>query len=431
MGETWRPDITVRSCDTPAERETFFQLAAETFVRNVPNPAAAADWRRLIEDGPDFHPGHIRGAFRDGQYLGGYLIDERQLCVGSARLRTGCIGGVVTHPAYRRQGVGTALMHDALAYAHARHHALLILNGAPAFYDPFGFIDIFDPVRQSIVREHITALPASPLITIRSATVADAPAILGLYRQHYGPYAGSFDRTVATQAHILRSALSVTPGLYRLPEGAIYEGPVVAVDTHGELGGYLIPSWGATGPFGVEAAASTWPAALALLQQHARWLETLAQPPNEVHWPLPSDLTTLYILAEHLAVQSQSYQRPHAGWMARPIDMPALMAGLLPLWRERWRTATSAWSGQINLSIEGQRWGLDLQVDRVDLHAAPSLRALEVQLSAHGLVQLIFGFRPVAWISRQPHNHVPDALIPVLHTLFAPCAAWIAPSDGC
>jgi GNAT superfamily N-acetyltransferase len=86
----------------------------------------------------------LREAFLGEIYVGGYILLERWLCVGSARLRTGCISGVVTHPDYRHQGIATALMLDAINYAHSQQYAFLFLQSLPNFYYQFSYIDVLE-----------------------------------------------------------------------------------------------------------------------------------------------------------------------------------------------------------------------------------------------------------------------------------------------
>lgn len=103
----------------------------------------------------------MHSAYRDGKQLGGYRIYERVLRVGSARLVTGCIGGVYTRPEVRNQGVATALMHDAIAYVQAHEYPLLLLNGIPKFYHRYGFCDVYDLSTQELDRQTVLALPES------------------------------------------------------------------------------------------------------------------------------------------------------------------------------------------------------------------------------------------------------------------------------
>jgi predicted N-acetyltransferase YhbS len=422
--------MTIRPPETPAEIAAFFQLAAQTFVRDAAAACAAVDWRRFVEGAPDHHPGHIRGAFRDNTYVGGYLIEERRLRVGSARLRVGCIGAVVTHPDYRRQGIGSALMQDALAYARARDYALLLLNGAAHFYDPFGYIDVFDATTHALGRAQILAQPSGPY-RVRSAAIDDAPAMLALYQRHYGPYTGSFERTLEQQEHHLRYAHSLQPQAYHTREGLSYTVPVLALDPLDRPRGYLTFPWGPLCAFGCEVAADDWSAALALLQYHARLLDTLPDPPDDLQWPLPPDCSTFYHLSDHLPVRSQAYHRPHAGWMARPIDVLAAVRSLLGLWQDRWQRCAAGWSGILAFTVGDASVVLQVEPAGIRLLERPASPARTISLSPQVFVQLLFGYRPASWTAGQPGQRVPRDLVPLLTTLFPPSRAWIAPTDGC
>lgn len=79
--------------------------------------------------------------------------------MGAARLATGCIGGVYTRAEARMQGVATALMNDAIAYALTHEYPLLLLNGIPKFYDRYGFCDVYDLSMQELDRQAILSLP--------------------------------------------------------------------------------------------------------------------------------------------------------------------------------------------------------------------------------------------------------------------------------
>src|SRR5438477_2960087 len=193
--------IIVRSLASPAEQEMHFQLANQAFSEN-PSPTDARFWQQFTTSRPEYCPEQLRGAFRDGEQLGSYILYERKLRMGAAQLTTGCIGSVVTYPMHRYRGVATALMDDAINYALSHHHALLLLDGIPKFYHRFGYSDVFDQSSQDIDRAAILAQPPSTH-TVRPATLADVGSVLALYDRHYGPYTGSFTRTAEQQAHRL------------------------------------------------------------------------------------------------------------------------------------------------------------------------------------------------------------------------------------
>ena len=101
------------------------------------------------------------GAFLGTTYLGGYGIPEFTVHMGPARLRIPGIGGVVTHPAYRHQGIARTLMRDAITYATRRQFALLLLDGIPNFYAQFGYVTVLDDLTHAIACVALCVIPIS------------------------------------------------------------------------------------------------------------------------------------------------------------------------------------------------------------------------------------------------------------------------------
>ncbi|MGH2614569.1 MAG: GNAT family N-acetyltransferase [Thermomicrobiales bacterium] len=424
------PEVVVRPPATDGEIAAFFQLASTTFIRDAPPATAAADFRRFVHDAPGADPAAVRGAFHGDTYLGGYLIEERWLHIGPARLRTGCVGVVVVHPEHRGQGIGKALMRDAFAHAQARGQALLLLHGLADFYTPFGFADVFDATEHAVQRADILTSAASPY-RVRPATVNDAPALLDLYDRHYGPHPGSFARTVAQETFLLRFSASLDGDAYRQRDGLPFEPPIVAVDGDDRSRGYLIAPWGPLRAFGSEVAADDWPATLALLQHHARLFDEFNVPVNEVRWPLPPDSLTASLLADNFLVECSATSRPWANWEGCLVDRLALMRGMLPAWTERWLRHASPWSGKLVLIIDGVCGVVDLSPDGVTFAQEGEETDYAVSLTGRVIVPLLFGFRSVAWAAIQDGQRIPPALLPVLEILFPPVTPWIAPTDGC
>ena len=424
--------ITVRPMETAAEREAYYWLSSQAFNPEQQNKERAiAGRRRYMEEDPHFAPRMLRGAFRGPTLLGGYYIQERLLCVGKARLPTVCIGDVVADPEYRLQGAATTLMRDAIAYAHAQKQALLLLDGIARFYHRFGYIDMFDVTEQRISLASAWALsPGS--CTVRPATFDDAAVLLALYQRHYGPYAGSFARTLDQEQRQLAGRL------------ATQNPPLLALDAAGQPAGYLLFPWGPDRSRAAEVAANNLPAVVALLQYHARLLEALPEPPPDLFWRVPSDSPTIYLLIDHLlasetstggsasrswSVQSQTYHHADTGWLARLGSIQVLAEAMLPEWQERWQQGAVRWSGALKFALGDEGFTLELSQAGIRVLEAPPAQAYALSLTAQMLTQLLFGYRPLAWVLEQAGQPVSDDLLPALKALFPPVQTWIAGSD--
>jgi hypothetical protein len=169
---------------------------------------------------------------------------------------------------------------------------------------------------------------------------------------------------------------------------------MIAFDPAGVARGYLLlpaAPRDRVGPVAtaVEAAADSWPAALALLRYHA------AQAPEapQLRWPLPPDGVTYYHLADHLPLRSETNSRPDAGLMARLGDLTALRDGR--------RLATQP----------------------------PG--ALTVRLPPSALTRLIFGYRPVSHEIQAGQADMPIDVIEPLAALFPTGTAWYPASNRC
>lgn len=421
-------ELTIRPVETEDEIATFYRLAAQAFGAPDNVEEEARTWRREDEQVPGFLPRQRRGVFLGGAYAGGCAINERVMRAAAGRLPTACVGMVVTHPDYRMRGIGTAILRDAAAFAEANGQALLLLDGIPNFYHRFGYADVWDLTEQVI---EPTAVPAEAPAgyTTRPATLEDAPAMLALYERHYGPYTGSFVRSVAYQANQIRTGLNLN-NPRRL-----------AVDASGSVRGYLgIPRMGNRAR-AFEVAADDWPAAAALLRHHA----TLVEPGTELIWSLPLDSPTYYTLADNLSiadtsgwsnpqrgwsVRSETYAHTRAAWMARIVSLRRVAEGLLPAWQERLEWSGAAPMGTFILRSGGEFCAVEVAADGARLLDSAPADAPVASLPPERLVQLIFGYRPATYVASLPDTDVPDALVPVLDALFPTGRTWIPGSDG-
>ncbi len=349
--------MVVRAPETGAEEDEFYRATARVFDGGDGGDGgaggedalreAAGRWRQRLTGGG--RRVHRRAAFSGGALLGSCVVYERLLRLGPggvAQLRTACIGAVLSLPEHRRQGVGSALMRDAVRFGADGGFALLLLSGVPDYYHRFGFVDVMERAGHVVDRADLDALdpPGRAGDEMRVETAADgaARALLALYERHYGARPGGFQRTLDDQERRLRAA----------DAGARY---LIASDARGRPRGYVKLGSG-------EAAADTWPAAWALLRHQfdhppagggALSGQGGQGAPASVTWQAPPGSATHYVLADNVRLRTEHRSQPRAGWLARPAHVPTLVRSFLPAFRARWRDTGMAWRGTIELRVGG------------------------------------------------------------------------------
>ena len=387
---------------------------------------------------PGYREEQVRSAYRNGEQLGGYRIYERQLRMRTARLTTGCIGGVYTRAEARNQGVATALMQDAITYAEAHEYALLLLDGIPKFYHLFGFCDVYDLTAQELDAEAILGLPESSY-TVRPATVDDAASVLRLYERQFGANTGSFARSIEQQIHWIQH---LGPG--RL---------LVASDAVDEVRGYLfLATTQARGTFFLagtqlwELVVDDWDATVALLQYHARRVrrEDAQDASGGMLYSVPPTSPVAQWMVEQLevadisnwdapvfgrAVREQTFRHRNAGWMARLVSLPALTRAMLPEWQARWQHSLAHWSGDVTMVVGDEAFTLRITGMRLDLLDASATNENTFVLTPQAFVQVVFGYRPIARLLQQQGYPLSIEMETVLSILFPTGQTWIPASD--
>lgn len=396
--------LEIRALADAAEWHAHLALAVAAFqpgVEGADVPALVRRWFSDLQAGPELPTVLGRGAFVDGRLVGGLTIRLRAMRIGAASARTACIGGVVVDPARRLRGVGRALLEDAIREARRRRCAVVLLDGIPDFYRPFGFVDVWDPARHAVARDDVERLAPARDATVRPAREADAAALARLYRQAFGDRTGAFRHDPALASHRIRTAQASGGGVH------------VAVDGTGRVRGYLrLPArdrhWVR------EAVAAEADALRALLRWHAAIVAADDVTPAELVWELPEDSLTLALLADALTIRSEVRRQEHAGWQARAGDPRAL-------------------ARVVGRAVAGGGLPLDLSVDGapcgpVGGRAAASPGA-PVALSGAVWLALAFGHRPVAWAAAQPGQHLPRRAWAALEASLPGRRAWIAGGD--
>jgi putative acetyltransferase len=122
------------------------QAADHQAVRRVVAAAFAhhpevADLVELIRASPQYEPDLGLVARRGGEVVGHVMISHAELVEGETAWDVLTLSPLSVRPDVQRQGVGSALVVEALRRADGTGATLVTLEGSPTYYSRFGFRD--------------------------------------------------------------------------------------------------------------------------------------------------------------------------------------------------------------------------------------------------------------------------------------------------
>jgi putative acetyltransferase len=118
--------------ETEADAAAIRRINEEAFGRSV-----EADVVDAIRASEGFVPDLSLIALSEGQALGHVLLSYVHVDPGAHPVLQ--LGPLAVLPAHQRRGIGSALMRHALRAADRRGEPLVLVEGAPAYYERFGF----------------------------------------------------------------------------------------------------------------------------------------------------------------------------------------------------------------------------------------------------------------------------------------------------
>ena len=78
-------------------------------------------------------------AEQDGVIFGHALLSHVEVIASGRSIRAAALGPIAVLPAHQRQGIGSALIRQALSEARDQGIAVVLVLGHPAYYPRFGF----------------------------------------------------------------------------------------------------------------------------------------------------------------------------------------------------------------------------------------------------------------------------------------------------
>jgi GNAT superfamily N-acetyltransferase len=204
-------------------------LAADSLRRLIGWNQTPEDWRRLLE----LEPQGCFVALREAELVGTVTTTTYGQTLA-------WIGMMLVHPQYRRQGLGTRLMRQALDYLAGRAIECVRLDATPAgypLYEQLGFAAEWTLTRwQRPAGGALAAASGSPPAT-RALAETDWGAVEALDHEAFGAPRGRLLRRLAAASRVARvwpaAGAPAGFGLLRAGANADYLGPVVCASAEG------------------------------------------------------------------------------------------------------------------------------------------------------------------------------------------------------
>ncbi len=122
--------------ETPADFDAIRAVVAAAFASDV--EAKLVDDIRADEC---YRPELALVAEEDGDVVGHVMISHAELHTPDGVRRIAMLSPLAVAPPRQKDGVGSALVREVTARADALGDAVVVLEGSPAYYPRFGFVD--------------------------------------------------------------------------------------------------------------------------------------------------------------------------------------------------------------------------------------------------------------------------------------------------
>lgn len=139
-----------------------------------------------------------RIAVQDGRIISHVGVWDYQMRVGRARLRTGGIGLVLTHPEHRKKGLAAQVMTAVMASMRQGGYDYSVLFGIRNYYHRFGFTQAWPDTRVHVALEALPEEPLRPALRKVSLTraLANPGPVMNIYNRESARRTGSAQRPI-------------------------------------------------------------------------------------------------------------------------------------------------------------------------------------------------------------------------------------------
>jgi predicted acetyltransferase len=366
--------IEVRGASNEEDVARVNDLVAKV---HTPNYCDSVAWLETMgANTPGFCLEHCRMAYAEGALAGALRMRAATIRIGRARLKMGGIGWVSTLPAFRKQGVCTALVEDALAYMHAQDYHVSMLFAMPNLYHRYGFTVTLPDYTVSV---EAAGLPVKTLSSLssRKTRVVDLPALQHIHGVHEGPASASLVRSTADFKNQWHPSPPTTPWW---PD---WKQCRVLSDAGKKIQAYLMPQQVSSVLHFKEVGVSEPAYCGATLREAVRMARKAGA--STLCFHVPPYHPFAHYLTEFDSRHTTEHFCEREGMM-RFIDTLGALRAMIPEWEFRLGAAAEH---EIALNVEGQVYRIQQTGRRITVHA--DAQGSKISLKSGELVRLLTG----------------------------------------
>ncbi len=301
----------------------------------------------------------------DGRIVTHWGVCGYTMRIGGARVRVGGVTCVATDAEYRKRGLMDRTGRASLGAMRAAGYDMTMLFGIDDFYDRFGYVNAWSPVRYHV---NVSELPSGrPGAAPRKFALRTRDDMVAMYNRAYAGLTGT----------------AVRPTFRRAARAKIWEG-YAWHDARGAVAGYVVTCRHRGALVCVEYCGDAEQALRVLATLAARWRC------RDVWFTVLHDDTPLCKRLRRGNCRVETHRKRSGGPMVRTLNLSATLGKLTREFARRLkRSHMAGWRGEVLIADPRER--VTLAINRSTVSLAPARGSRHGIRGGEGIAQLIIG----------------------------------------
>ncbi len=402
--------MRIKSVETPEDVKAIGDLTGKVFTGYF---NLYKEYGEDIPSDPFYDKEMSKVIEVDGRIVSHIDVVDRQMRIGSCSVRMGGIGGVVTHPDYRKRNFARILMNECIDLMTSREFDVSMLFGIPNFYPKFGYVTSLFNYRCTLKAQKVLSLKRKPRTELLS-------------EGHMGNIAPIYEKATSSLNCSIVRTHEYWKWLFersRDPSGIVLKG------RGNKVLGYAVLS-SAEDRIRVEeafVADDRLSLVYDLLYAIARRAEDELKPRIELI--IPSDSFMDKICYYELEAEINKGTHKDAGGMLRIINLLNTFKKVSPvLYENLCESELRRWKGSFVIGTDIGAIRISIDRDSLEVEDASGSN-VDVLMPQRSITKLLVGFQELDLVMLDEKVEIPRRLFPVVKALFPLRSSYVASID--